>query len=240
MTRIAIINSSSFGHVFPEHLKEFKKFAEVEALKVDTAISASELATKLKNFDGILASTNPNYSANLLKQLPKLKIIARHGIGFNNIDIDTAQELGIIVTKVLGPVERNSVAEHNLALLMSAARWTPQADLAVKESNWKIRANFVGKEVTGKTIGIIGLGNIGSRSAEILAKGFNAKILVNDPNKSSTELEASGYEVATLEQLLKQSDFICLHCAHTTETHHLLGREQLQLCLLYTSDAADE
>ena len=228
MIKIAIVNSSSFGKVFPEHLLALQEFAETEIIKVAKEISPQEFTEVLKDYDGILASTNPDYPAEMLENLPKLKIIARHGIGFNNIDIDAAQKLGIIVTKVLGPVERNSVAEHNLALLMSAARWTPHGDKAVRNSDWKSRASFVGKEVTGKTIGIIGLGNIGSRSAEILAKGFNAKVLVNDANKTAEEINAAGYQAASLEELLKQSDFICLHCAHTPASHHLLGKEQFQ------------
>ncbi len=227
--RLAIVNSSSFGQVFPEHLMALREFAEVEVLKVSKEITTSEFQPLLSKFDGIIASTNPDYPADLLKQLPKLKIIARHGIGFNNIDIPTAQLEGIIVTKVAGPIERNSVAEHAVGLLMSAARWIPQGDLATHQNNWAKRANYIGTEITGKTIGIIGLGNIGTRTAEILKRGFDAKILVYDPNLSAREIEGFGYQVSTLENLFQRSDFISLHCSHNDKTHHLINEKSCAL-----------
>lgn len=226
MLKLAIVNSSSFGCIYPEHLEVLKEFASVDQHKVDKFISPEEFQKILADYDGIIASTNPDYPAELLRNLHKLKVITRHGIGFNNIDIGEAQKQGIIVTKVAGPVERNSVAEHAVGLLMSAARWIPQGDRAVKDNRWKDRANYVGKEITGKTIGIIGLGNIGSRAAEILQSGFQANVLVNDPNLSPEEIETAGYKSVSLDELIKESDFISLHCAHTEATHHLLGKEE--------------
>ncbi len=226
---IAIVNSSSFGQVFPEHLIALEKFAEVKIIKVSKEIKSVEFIPILREFDGIIASTNPNYPAELLEQLPKLKIIARHGIGYNNIDIAAAQKQGIIVTKVAGPVERNSVAEHAVGLLISAARWIPQGDRATHNNNWSKRANYIGTEITGKTIGIIGLGNIGKRAAEILHRGFDAQVLVYDPNIANTEIQALGYHPTSLNDLYQQSDFISLHCSHNEFTHHLINEEACHL-----------
>ena len=221
--KIAIVNSSSFGQVYPEHLSALREFATVEVVKVPKEISPEDFIPVLHDFDGIVASTNPNYPESLLANLPKLKIIARHGIGYNNIDIKAAQKLGIIVTKVAGPVERNSVAEHAVGLLLSAARWVPQGKSATRSDLWSKRASYIGTEVTGKKIGIIGLGNIGSRTAEILAKGFSATILVYDPNLTKEEVQSLGYQPVTLEKLLQGSDFISLHCSHNHHTHQILN-----------------
>ena len=226
--KIAIVNSSSFGTAVPEHMSDLQEFAEVERIHVPTEIPSADLAARLVDFDGIVASTSPVYPRSVLQNLPRLKIVARHGIGFNNIDIAAANQLGIIVTKVDGPIERNSVGEHAVALLLSAARWIPQGDRLVKQGRWADRAQYIGKELTNRSVGIIGLGNIGTRAAEILRHGFNARILVHEPYVASAEIASMGYEPVSLEQLLRTSDFITLHAALTSKSRHLLGRAEFE------------
>lgn len=224
---VAIVNSSSFGRVFASHLDDLAAFATVKRIEVPIDIPIPELQEALSDVAGIIASTNPDFPADLLKKLPKLKIIARHGIGYNNVDVTAAQKLGIAVTNVHGPIERNSVAEHAVALLMAAARHIPQANNAVRADHWDWRARYTGPEISGKTLGLIGHGNIGSRFAEIMSRGFGCPILAYDPNPTIPWPEDGSVIATDLDEILAQSDAISLHAALTPESKYLLNRERL-------------
>ncbi len=224
--QIAIVNSSSFGNVFPEHLDRLRGFAELQTIKVPINIPDNDFIKILKPFHGIIASVNPNFPYSVLKELDKLSIITRHGIGYNNVDVEGALKLGIVVTKVEGLVERESVAEQAVALMMSAARQIVAGDRAVHEGRWADRAQFIGVELLNKAVGVIGLGNIGSRTAEILSFGFNAKVVGFDPHRSSEEIEKHGAKKVSFEELLSTSELISLHCSLGKDNYHLLGKEQ--------------
>lgn len=225
--RIAIINSSSFGNIFPEHLQMLNDFAVAERITVPADCQPAELREILLPFHGILASVNPNYPASVLSQLPELVAITRHGIGFNNVDVTSATEQGIVVTRVEGYIEQTAVAELSVALLLTAARAIPEARTAVREGRWSERASFVGVEIKNKTIACIGLGNLGSRAASILKNGFNATILGCDPALNPEEITALGFSPTPLEEALAKADMIVLHCALTESNYHLINAETL-------------
>ena len=223
---ISIVNSSTFGKHFTEHIGTLEKFADVQHITVPADIEADTLAEKIKNSDGIIASVTPKFPRKTLEQCTKLKLLARHGIGCDNVDLVAATELGIQVSRVKGIVEREAVAEYAVALLMAVSRLLPQGSQAVKNSQWASRSRMVGMELQGKTIGIIGLGNIGSRSAEILSKGFNANIIASDPYiKKERFLQFNATEV-TLDELISRSNAILFHCPLTAETKRMLGKSQ--------------
>ena len=224
--RIAVVNSSSFGRVFPEHWDALASFAEVTRIQVPVTIAPEEFIAKLRGFHGILASVNPDYSETVLRALKDLVVITRHGIGFNNVDVRTATALGIPVTKVAGPVERISVAEQTLALLFSLARKIPQADAAVRRGAWADRASFIGVEVTRKKVGVIGAGNIGSMVIEMLSHGFACDVMAYDPARSAYELRSWGARETPLEEIVATADIIALQCALTPSSHHILNAEQ--------------
>jgi phosphoglycerate dehydrogenase-like enzyme len=127
---------------------------------------------------------------------------------------------------VKGIVEREAVAEYAVALLMAASRLLPQGSQAVKNSGWASRSHMVGMELQGKTIGIIGLGNIGSRSAEILSKGFNANIIAADPYIDQERFEKFNAKKVELEELISSSNAILFHCPLTAETKRMIGKSQ--------------
>jgi phosphoglycerate dehydrogenase-like enzyme len=137
-----------------------------------------------------------------------------------------ATELGIQVSRVKGIVEREAVAEYAVSLLMAASRLLPQGSQAVKNSEWASRSRMVGMELMGKTIGIIGLGNIGSRSAEILSKGFNANIIATDPYIAKERFKQFNAREVTLEELISSSNAVLFHCPLTAETKRMLGKAQ--------------
>ncbi|MCS7202772.1 MAG: D-isomer specific 2-hydroxyacid dehydrogenase family protein [Dictyoglomus sp.] len=229
MIKIAIVNSSSFGKYFPEHIERLKKLGEVERFEFPEDINGKTLAEKLMGFSIIIASVKPYYNKEFFDYKDKTLLITRHGIGYDNIDIKSATEKGVIVTKVSGEIEREAVAETAIALLMSVIRKIREASLKVKEGKWKERAKFIGWEIKGKTVGVIGFGNIGSRVGEILKKGFDAKILVYDPYLSEEEIAKRGGEKVSLEELLKNSDIISLNCSLTSENYHMLSFKEFSL-----------
>ena len=159
-------------------------------------------------------------------QCTKLKLLARHGIGCDNVDLQAATELGIAVSRVKGIVEREAVAEYAVALLMAASRLLPQGSQAVKNSEWASRSRMVGMELKGKTIGIIGLGNIGSRTAEILSNGFNANVIATDPYIDKSRFKQFNAREVLLEELISSSNAILFHCPLTAETKRMIGKAQ--------------
>ncbi|AEH51798.1 D-isomer specific 2-hydroxyacid dehydrogenase family protein [Pseudothermotoga thermarum] len=229
MVKIAIVNSSSFGKYFPEHIEKLKKYGEVERFEFPENIDGKTLAEKLKGFSIIIASVKPYFNKEFFEHKDKTILIARHGIGYDNIDIKSATEKKVIVTKVTGTVEREAVAETAIALLMTVIRRIIEASTAVKQGRWRDRAKFMGWEIKGKTVGIIGFGNIGSRVGEILKNGFNVRLLAFDPNLSSEEIRKRGAEPCSLEELLRSSDIISLNASLTKENYHMLSYREFEM-----------
>ncbi|HZG25674.1 MAG TPA: NAD(P)-dependent oxidoreductase [Chitinophagaceae bacterium] len=223
---ISIVNSSTFGKHFTDHISTLEKFAEIRHVTVPADIEADALAEKIKDSDGIIASVTPKFPRRTLEQCTRLRLLVRHGIGCDNVDLVAATELGIPVSRVKGIVEREAVAEYAVSLLMAASRLLPQGSQAVKNSEWATRSRMVGMELLGKTIGIIGLGNIGSRSAEILSNGFNANIIAADPYIDKERFKQFNAREVGLEELIRSSSAILFHCPLTAETKRMIGRAQ--------------
>jgi phosphoglycerate dehydrogenase-like enzyme len=228
MTKIAIVNSSSFGNVFKQHLTKLKSAGQVTRFTFPIDIPGKQLAAKLKGFPYIIASVTPNFSTEFFDNCPGVKLLSRHGIGYNNVDIVSATRHGVLVTKVTGIVEQEAMAEHAITLLLTVSRHIIPAYDAVTKNLWKTRASFIGIELKHKQVGVIGFGNIGSRVAEILKKGFNADILVYDPNMPQAKIDKLGYKPVSLDKLLLNSDIITLHASVNKTNHHLLKEQQFK------------
>uniref|UniRef100_A0A7C2VNG1 Hydroxyacid dehydrogenase n=1 Tax=Ignisphaera aggregans TaxID=334771 RepID=A0A7C2VNG1_9CREN len=227
MVRIAIVNSKSFGK-YTDAIERLKKIGEVSQIEVPKDYRGKPLAEKLKGYHIIVASVTPIYDREFFENNSDVALIVRHGIGYDNIDVKAAEEHGVYVSRVPGWREREAVAEHAVALMMSALRYVVQAHEAVKQGKWSERAKFVGRELSSLVVGVIGLGNIGSRVAEILSKGFGAKIVAYDPYVPKEKVESLGYKYAkTLEEVVAQSDIITLHTPLTPETYHMINRDLL-------------
>ena len=223
---ISIVNSSTFGKHFTDHISTLEKFAEIRHVTVPADIDGDTLAGKIKDSDGIIASVTPRFPRKTLEQCTKLKLLVRHGIGCDNVDLIAATELGIPVSRVKGIVEREAVAEYAVSLLMAAARLLPQGSQAVKNHNWASRFRMVGMELLGKTVGIIGLGSIGSRTAEILSHGFKANVIASDPYIDKDRFKQFNATEVSLEDLVSSSNAILFHCPLTAETKRMLGKAQ--------------
>jgi len=226
--KIAIVNSSSFGKKFPDHMERLKKIGEVERFQFEPDVDGKTLADALKGFNMIIASVTPVFSREFFEHKDELKLITRHGIGYNNIDLQAAKEHDTVVTIVPPLVERNAVAENNITNLLNVMRKTSQAFQKVLEDKWEERAQFLGHELSGKTAGVIGVGNIGSRVAEILHYGFRCEVLGYDPFKTEQELAAYGVRKVELNELLERADVICL-CASLNETStYMLSEKEFE------------
>jgi len=183
-----------------------------------------KLLAAVPEADALLVRSATTVDAEVLGAAPKLKIVARAGVGLDNVDVDTATERGVLV--VNAPTSNiHSAAEHALALLLAAARQITAADASLRAHTWK-RSSFSGTEIFGKTVGVVGLGRIGQLVAQRLA-AFGAHIVAYDPYVSAARAAQLGIELLSLEELLGRADFISVHLPKTPETAGLIDKEAL-------------
>lgn len=225
--KIALVNSSSYGLIFPEHLERLEAIGPVERFKVDQDINGKELAEMLKGYDIIISSVTPFFTKEFFDNKDDLILISRHGIGYNNIDLEAAKEHGTLVSIVSPLVERDAVAENNITNLLTLMRETIPSSTAVKNDRWVDRAHYVGRSLMHKTAGIIGIGNTGSLVAQILRNGFLDEVIAYDPYKDQLYMDTYGAKKVSLDELLERSDVICLCANLTEESYHMIGDEQV-------------
>ncbi|MBV9765659.1 MAG: phosphoglycerate dehydrogenase [Acidobacteriaceae bacterium] len=176
----------------------------------------------LADCDALLVRSAVKVTRDVLAKAPKLKIIGRAGVGVDNVDLSAATDAGVLVMNTPGG-NAVSVAEHTLALMLSMARSVPQASDSTKSGKWE-KKKFLGNELRGKTLGIVGLGSIG-REVVKRAKPFEMRIVGHDPYVSSQTAGDFGVELMSLSDLYRESDYITLHVALTPETDHMLKAE---------------
>jgi len=229
MYKVAVVNSHTFGRWSQDLLAKLQQVALVEYLYFERNIRGRDLAKALEGYQFVVVSSTPTFDREFFEENRSVVLIARHGVGIDNVDIKSATENGVLVTFVPSSKERDAVAELTIALLLSVVRKVYSAYTAVKDGRWSDRGKIIGFNVTGKKIGIIGFGSIGRRVAEILIKGFNANILVYDPYVDAAEVEKYGARKVNLEDLLRESDIISIHVPLTPETHHLISKKELSM-----------
>ena len=185
-----------------------KKEPDIE-VDVNVGLPKEELIKIIPNYEGLIVRSATKVTQEVIDAAENLKIIGRAGIGVDNIDVSAAGKKGIIV---MNTPEGNIIttAEHTMALMLSMSRNIPQARSMLKDQKTWAPKKFMGKELHNKTLGIVGLGRIGTIVAE-RAKGFHMKILVHDPFISQEHAEKIGVEIVDFPSLLKQSDYISLH-----------------------------
>jgi phosphoglycerate dehydrogenase-like enzyme len=223
---IAIVNSSSFGVHFPEHIERLEKIGRVKRIRIEGNAHGKELATALKEYNIVISSVTPFFDKEFFDYKRDLLLLSRHGIGFNNVDIDAATNAGTLVTTVSPKVERDAVAEGAVATLMNCMRHVSESNMAANQGRWVDRAKFLGNGLSGKTLGIIGCGNIGTRVIEILKRGFDMKVLACDPKHFSHWADLLGVQYTDLDVLLSQSDIISLNADLNPTSYHILGEKQ--------------
>ncbi len=183
------------------------------------------LLSAVEGCHGVLALLTETIDAELMDRAPDLKVVANMAVGYDNIDVPAAKERGVVVCNTPG-VLTESTADFAWALLLAAARRVHEGDQMVRRGQWKWWGPMMllGRDLFGKTLGIVGMGRIG-RAVARRAGGFGMKVLYHSRSEKP-DLEA---EHVGLEELLRRSDFVSLHTPLTPETHHLLGAEELAL-----------
>jgi len=204
---------------------ELSRDGAIEAV-VKTGLTEKELVDFIPEFSALVVRSQTKVTAGVLNAGTKLRVVGRAGVGVDNVDVETATRRGIIVLNAPGG-NTVSTAEHAFSLLLSAARKIPQADANVRNKHWD-KKNFEGVELYNKTLGVIGMGRIGSELSR-RAIAFGMRVIAYDPYLSATRARALQVElVDELDDLLASADFISLHTPLTAETRHILDAAQLQ------------
>src|SRR5437868_1299962 len=190
-------------------------------------LTGEALQEAIRAADGVIVRSGTRITAELLENPGRLRAIVRAGVGVDNIDVAAATRRGIVVMNTPGG-NTVSTAEHTITLLLSLARHIPAADASTRQGKWE-RGKFVGTQVAGKTLGVVGLGRIGREVAR-RAAGLDMKVVGFDPFLSPERAGQLGIEaVAGLEQLLPRCDFLTVHTPLTDETRGLIGARELAL-----------
>ena len=206
-----------------EGIDILRSYAQVD---VKTKLKPEELISIVGDYEALLVRSQTRVSAEVIRAGRKLQVIGRAGVGIDNIDVGEATRRGIVV--VNAPTGNTiSAAEHTIALMLALARHISQANAVLKSGIWQ-RSAFMGTEVRNKTLGIIGLGNVGSEVAR-RAGGLEMKVVAYDPFVSVEHAGKLKVELVPLKQLLKESDFITLHIPRTESTKGLIGAKELAL-----------
>jgi D-3-phosphoglycerate dehydrogenase len=183
-----------------------------------------QVAEEIRDADALLVRSATKVTAELLEKAKRLVVIGRAGVGVDNIDLDAATRKGVLVMNTPGG-NAISVAEHTMTLLLAMAHPVAQADASMKAGKWD-KKKFTGSELRDKTLGLIGLGTIGTEVAR-LAQALNMSVVAFDPYVSTVLAIEQNIRMLPLEEVLKTSDFISLHCSLTPETEHLINARTL-------------
>ncbi len=210
----------------PGGMSELKKEKNIQ-VDEKSGLAPEELKKIIGEYDAIIIRSGTRLTKDILEAAGKLRVIGRAGVGVDNVDLDAATKRGIIV---MNTPEGNTIstAEHTFSMLMALARNIPQAAVSVKSGEWK-RHDFLGTELNGKTLGVIGFGRIGREVAK-RAHAFGMRVVVFDPFISKASVKEQPIEFMELKALLAASDFITVHTPLTAETKHLLNEQTLKFC----------
>ncbi|MFA6130129.1 MAG: phosphoglycerate dehydrogenase [Candidatus Omnitrophota bacterium] len=208
-----------------EGLKVFKESKEL-TVDVKTDLKPDALKEVIKDYDALVVRSATKVTKDVIQAAKKLKVIGRAGVGLDNVDLEAATQKGIIVMNT--PAGNTiSTAEHTFSMILALSRNIPQANASTKKGEWK-RSKFMGVELYGKSLGIVGFGRIGSEVAK-RALSFGMKVLAYDPFLSAEVAESIGVEVAELKKVLQEADYITVHTPLTNETRHMISDKEFAL-----------
>ncbi len=217
--------------IFPEVVEALSQRFDVEHNGEDRPWAPEELARRLAGRQGAMATVMDRFDEALLAQAPDLKVIANIAVGYNNIDVPACSRRGIRVTNTPGVLD-DTTADLAWALLMSAARRIAECDAHVRAGQWKIAfgvQSFLGQDIHGATLGIIGMGRIGQAIAR-RAQGFDMRVIYyNRSRLPEAEEQRLGATRVEREELLAQADFVVVMAPYSPATHHLIGAAELAL-----------
>ena len=196
-------------------------------LEVDnkTGLSPEEFLKIIPEYDGLVIRSATKVTSEVIEAAPNLKVIGRAGIGLDNVDVATASKHGKIVMNAPDG-NATTAAEHAISMMVSLSRNIPQATASMKEGKWE-KKKFMGRELTGKTLGIVGIGRIGSIVAD-RAHGLSMKVIAYDPHMPEEMVKKLGVELMTIEDVCKNADYISVHVPMTKDTKHLISTAEFK------------
>ena len=193
---------------------------------INTGLPPEELKKIISAYDGLVIRSATKVTEEIIAAADNLKVVGRAGIGLDNVNIPAASKKGIIVMNAPDG-NATTAAEHAIAMMMSLTRNIPQATASMKDGKWE-KKKFSGREVTGKTLGIVGIGRIGAIAAD-RAKGLRMKVIAFDPHMPKEIVDKLGVELVSLDELCQRSDYISVHVPFLKETAKLISTEKFKL-----------
>jgi len=201
---------------------------EKAEISIAESLDETYLVKRIQEMDGIIIRANGKATRRMMEAAPKLRVIGRHGVGVENIDLEAATERGIWVVNT-PEANDTSVAEHFFGLALMLSKMLKKGETALREGRWEARYQYIGRELHGKTLGILGFGRIGKCVGRMGYKGFDMKILYYDTVEyENAEKEVKAKKV-NLENLLSQSDFVSINLPMLPETKGLLKEREFGL-----------
>ncbi|MBI3947683.1 MAG: D-glycerate dehydrogenase [Armatimonadetes bacterium] len=206
-----------------------REVADVEVWEEELPPPREVVLEKIARLDGILPLLTDKMDAVAMDRAPRLRVIANYAVGYDNVDVPAATQRGILVTNTPG-VLTETTADLAFALLMAAARHVVAGDKYTRAGLWKTWGPllFLGQDIHHANLGLVGLGRIGSEMAK-RARGFDMRVRYYDPIRNEAAEEQLGIEYASLETVLRESDFVSLHTPLTAETRHLISERELKM-----------
>ena len=204
-----------------EGIKVLKETPDIE-VDVMTNLTPEELRGVIKEYDGLVIRSATKVTQAILDSADNLKVIGRAGVGLDNVDIIAASKRGVVVMNTPGG-NTITTGEHAISMMLSLARQIPQATASMKNGKWE-KNKFMGKEIYNKTLGIVGIGRVGTIVAD-RAQGLKMNVIAYDPFMSPEAAAKIGISLVSLGDLLKHSDFISVHTPMTKETRGIINAD---------------
>lgn len=216
-----ILISDKLANEGVEILKNVKEFT----VDCKYGLKPEELKSIIKNYDALIVRSATQVTAEIIEAAGQLKVIGRAGVGLDNVDLPAATKKGIVAMNTPAG-NTTSTAEHTISLILALSRNIPQACASIKAGKWE-RSKFEGVELYGKTLGVVGLGRIGSTVAKF-AKSFGMKVIVFDPYLSMEAASKLGVQMVEFQTLIAEADYITIHIPKTAETSSLIGDKEFE------------
>lgn len=208
------------------HAAGIEVLAEKADLVMARSLDEDILIEQVKDVDAIVIRANGAVTARLMDAAPKLKVVGRHGVGVDAIDLQAAKARGIVVCNT-PDANLESVAEQAVGFMLAISKQILRADTALRQSRWNVRYEYIGQELFRRTLGLVGMGRIGSRVAEICHLAFQMPVLYYDVVAYPDLEEKLHAEKVSLEEVLEQADYVSLHVPLLPSTKGLIGKDQL-------------